>query len=59
MSPIDVVGEKIERRLDGIVTLTSGARLLSSLSPDFGAGEQAHLAFPDSEPPATDPQSIP
>jgi len=29
------------------------------LSPDFGAGQQARLAFPDPEPPATDPQSIP
>jgi hypothetical protein len=27
--------------------------------PDFGAGQQARLTFPDPEPPATDPQSIP
>ena len=31
----------------------------SSLSPDFGARQQARLAFPDPEPLATDPQSIP
>jgi hypothetical protein len=31
----------------------------SSLSPDFWAGQQARLAFPDPEPLATDPQSIP
>ncbi len=27
--------------------------------PRLGAGEQARLAFPDPEPPATDPHSIP
>jgi hypothetical protein len=33
--------------------------LSSSLSPDFGAGQQARLAFPDPEPPATYAYSIP
>src|SRR3989441_9386657 len=27
--------------------------------PDFGAGQQARLAFPNPAPPATDPRSIP
>jgi len=31
----------------------------SSLSPDFGAGQQARLGFPDPEPPATGPCSVP
>jgi hypothetical protein len=31
----------------------------SSLSPDFGAGQQAPLGFTDRAPPATDSYSIP
>src|SRR6266853_90371 len=43
----------------GIVTLANSAHLSSFLSPDFGAGRLARLAFPDPEPPATDSCIVP